>query len=689
MSAAKKNSTTLGGFSKPVKVLGIVWLVTMLSMIAALYHVAAKRGEEEKILDVIAEQQLLSQRIAASALEAVSGKEGSFNQLANLSTEFDNNVKALRSGEEVRGIPALPSALESDLAKVESAWSAYKNNIDNIIDGRGAIAGVKESMGLVNDFIPQLETYSSEVVDILVSNNANPQLVNIAGRQLLLLQRVQKNINVTLAGGEGAAAAADEFGRDTALFGRVLEGMRNGNPALRIDRIRIQAAQDKLEEASQRFNTVSEKVGEILELSPKFFELKNSADQIGKNSSQLLRSITDLKHGLDEEIEKLVFLTVVGVGSGIVAILVMVLLGVSLVRDSRRREEEALEQNRRNQRAILRLLDEMANLAEGDLTVNATVTEEITGAIADSVNYAIEALRSLVATINKTAVEVSTAVELTQSTATRLSDASTHQAREISSANAAITDMAESMESVYSDASNSAEVAERSREIAQRGAAIVRNTTQGMDSIREQIQETSKRIKRLGESSQEIGDIVGLITEIADQTNILALNAAIQASTAGEAGRGFAVVADEVQRLAERASNATKQIEALVKTIQADTSEAVHSMEQSTAGVVKGAKLAEDAGEALTQIEDVSRELATLIKGISESARTQAAVAKDVSNTMNVIQEITQQTSEGTEETSTSIGNLNKMAAELRKSVSGFKLPDGDEEMETVVMNNF
>ena len=369
--------------------------------------------------------------------------------------------------------------------------------------------------------------------------------------------------------------------------------------------------------------------------------------------------------------------------------LLILILGFLSIRAARKREEQALENNRRNQRAILRLLDEMANLADGDLTVHATVTEEITGAIADSVNFTIDALRTLVTTINSTAAEVSSSANKTQKTANTLADASNKQAREIASASAAVTDMAESMESVTREAAESAEVALKSVEIAQKGADVVRKTIGSMESIREQIQETSKRIKRLGESSQEIGDIVGLITEIADQTNILALNAAIQASTAGDAGRGFAVVADEVQRLAERAGNATKQIEGLVNTIQADTNEAVKSMEISTSGVVSGAAMAEDAGEALKEIEDVSTELSKLIQGISDSARKQSEVANNVSLSMNVIQEITLQTSEGTEETSTSLNALNELSGELSRSVSGFKLPSGEGSgIETVVLQN-
>jgi twitching motility protein PilJ len=257
-----------------------------------------------------------------------------------------------------------------------------------------------------------------------------------------------------------------------------------------------------------------------------------------------------------------------------------------------------------------------------------------------------------------------------------LAEASEHQADQIIGASEAIQDMNSAIELMSSDAKESVEVAQRSVEIATKGAASVRNTIEGMDGIREQIQETSKRIKRLGESSQEIGDIVELIDDISDQTNILALNAAMQAAMAGEAGRGFAVVADEVQRLAERSSNATKQIDALVKTIQSDTNEAVTSMEASTAGVVNGAKLAENAGESLKEIETVSNYIAEMTGKISDSAMEQSEEARKVSEIMSVIQEITTQTSEGTAQTAISIGALADMADELQVSVAGFKLPD-------------
>ena len=345
------------------------------------------------------------------------------------------------------------------------------------------------------------------------------------------------------------------------------------------------------------------------------------------------------------------------------------------------RARQIQEENERNQIAILRLLDELGDLADGDLTVNATVSEDFTGAIADSVNFAIDQLRQLVLVINSTADRVSQSSEQTQMNAVELAEASEHQAQEIAGVSAAINEMTVSIDQVSNNAAESATVAQRSVAISYNGAEVVQRSIEGMNVIRDQIQETSKRIKRLGESSQEIGDIVGLINDIADQTNVLALNAAIQASMAGEAGRGFAVVADEVQRLAERSANATKQIETLVKTIQADTSEAVMSMESTTSEVVRGARLAKDAGEALEEVQTVSNTLADLIQNISNAALQQAESAGHISHTMNIIQDITSQTSSGTMATARSIGELSEMAAALQESVTGFKISDDDEQL--------
>jgi twitching motility protein PilJ len=329
----------------------------------------------------------------------------------------------------------------------------------------------------------------------------------------------------------------------------------------------------------------------------------------------------------------------------------------------------------RNQQAILKLLDEMASLADGDLTVQATVTEDITGAIADSVNYAVEALRKLVATINQSAIQLDGATRQTQALASHLAKASGAQAKQIGSATESIAAMAASTEEVSGNAERAADVARHSVDVAHKGGEAVRRTIDGMNTIRETIQETSKRIKRLGESSQEIGNIIELISDIAEQTNILALNASIQASMAGEAGRGFAVVADEVQRLAERAATATKQIEVLVRTIQTDTNEAVVSMERSTTDVVGGALLAENAGAALQEIEQVSNQIASLVQNISASSRSQSTAAQSIARSTQVLREISAQTADSTSATSQAIIKLADLSAALRKSVSGFRLP--------------
>jgi len=341
-------------------------------------------------------------------------------------------------------------------------------------------------------------------------------------------------------------------------------------------------------------------------------------------------------------------------------------------------ETKRLE-SERNQQAIMRLLDEMSSLAEGDLTVQATVTEDITGAIADSVNYAVEALRKLVTTISQSGIQLDGAARQTQALASHLARASNAQSKQIGSATESIGAMASSIEEVSGNAERGADVARHSVDVAHKGGDAVRRTIDGMNTIRETIQETSKRIKRLGESSQEIGNIIELISDIAEQTNILALNASIQASMAGEAGRGFAVVADEVQRLAERAANATKQIEVLVRTIQTDTNEAVVSMERSTTDVVGGALLAENAGAALQEIEQVSNQIASLVQNISASARSQSTAAQNIARNMQVLREISAQSADSTSATSHAIAKLADLSASLRKSITGFRLPSGNE----------
>ena len=416
---------------------------------------------------------------------------------------------------------------------------------------------------------------------------------------------------------------------------------------------------------------------EILNSSFDIFAVRGAADEIFLDSQVLFRLSRNISDGILNRAESR---TWPSLWSGSLALVIILAIVTLLVRSylvaERRRAIDASMQNQKNQQAIMRLLDEMSSLADGDLTVQATVTDDMTGAIADSINFAVEQLRELVTGINITAQTVAASAQETMDITGKLATASSEQAEQVRQVTDTINAMSNSFDIMAERSRESSEVAQRSVAIANNGSNMVQQTILGMDTIRNQIQETSKRIKRLGESSQEIGDIVELINGIAEQTNILALNAAIQSASAGGAGRGFAIVADEVQRLAERATNATRRIEILVKNIQTDTSEAVDSMESTTSQVVSGAKKAEDAGEALVQIEAVSKNLSRMIEEISTEAQAQSHTATQVAEQMTEIRDISIKTSEGTNQTAQSMGQLADLVNKLSDSVADFKLPE-------------
>ncbi|MEW8192876.1 MAG: methyl-accepting chemotaxis protein, partial [Candidatus Thiodiazotropha sp.] len=616
--------------NKVITIFAILVLVSLILALVTFLHTTQRESYDEQYLIRAAEQQVLAQRIAKYAISAARGELQSFAPLKKSRDRFDNIMWELKNGAKSEGLPASPVEVMPTVRNLENKWLELQGNIDEILKAQENILAIDEFSAVVSEFVPQLQELSEELAEVLINSNAPRRQIYIATEQEMLIQRINSNVNLVLEGGQETAAAIDQFSRDADFFGRILQGLLNGDKELGIEKVIDKIAKQRLADVSTLFATINDNTTEIISNIPDVLPALEAASVVNSSSDNVSNAAEELIAAFGESPGRFSLLGIkAGPGMiavfGAAAVLFLVVLGVQLIMDAQRREQASKQQNEANQKAILQLLDEMGDLADGDLTVTASVTEDITGAIADSINYAIEALRELVTTINTTSEQVSGATQESRATAMHLAEASEHQAEQITQANDSIKTMTQAIDQMSQDATESAEVAKRSVEIASTGADTVRNTITGMDNIREQIQETSKRIKRLGESSQEIGDIVELIDDIADQTNILALNAAMQAAMAGEAGRGFAVVADEVQRLAERSINATKQIEALVKTIQADTNEAVTSMEASTSGVVKGATLAEDAGEALKEIESVSQYIADLTGKIASSAQDQSS----------------------------------------------------------------
>ncbi|MEN0038200.1 MAG: methyl-accepting chemotaxis protein [Cellvibrio sp.] len=670
-----KTDSKIAAFkAKPGMVFASVLLVvSFVAAVVFLYLIDQGKTNDQRGLQQVADLRAQAYRLTSLSRDATSGDEKAFGELSAVVASMGSTWTSLQASD-----PNTRQALAAEFAAFDKIWNGVKNNAQTIATNKDLIVSLNSIGKELNDNLPTLQGAHNNIVESLLDAEAPGDQVSEAQMQSWRAERIGRNVDKMLRGDADASAAADQFNTDANLYGRILKGMKDGDATMRVSRVTDSGARASLDRITQLFEGVNASIQKMFEGSTILFRARQASDGLLNETPQLLQALATISDKISVQADTRPINNTVVIVLAAITLISLFYLGFNQYMGARKRADETADTNERNQTAILRLLDELADLADGDLTTTATVTEDFTGAIADSINFTIDQLRILVARINETAVNVSAAAQETQQTALHLAEASEHQAQEIAGASAAVNEMAVTIDQVSANAAESAAVAERAVSIAGNGAKVVQNTINGMDTIREQIQDTSKRIKRLGESSQEIGDIVSLINDIADQTNILALNAAIQASMAGDAGRGFAVVADEVQRLAERSAAATKQIEALVKTIQNDTNEAVISMEQTTSEVVRGARLAQDAGVALEEIENVSSSLAELIQNISNAARQQASSAGHISNTMNVIQEITTQTSAGTSATAQSIGNLAEMALDLRESVAGFKLPEED-----------
>ncbi|MFK3740184.1 methyl-accepting chemotaxis protein [Massilia sp. TN1-12] len=688
----------IGHLSLPrqLRILMLACAVGILLTILSLWKNAGSGAVAASQTQIASEALMHSQRVGKAAPNAMQGVPAAFAQLEDSRRELGRDLDLLARGGIYNGqdIPAANGDLADQLAAVRKKWAASDASAISILKMKRELVGFDKNLKQLDILAPEMLALTESILTERSARGGSPRELAALGRMMMLTQRLSRSANEFLTSGGITPETAFQMGRDTTTFRATVDGLLAGSTQLGLAAVREPDLRIKLGEVQAKFDVCQGLIAGFLGHLSDLTAAKAAEQAIFHDNEDLRAQLGRLQSALraGEGAGPWFWLLV---ASAVFALATAGCISRVMLQDSRNRtrgadarrqeaeamrllaqakEEEAKATNDQNQAAILRLMNELQEVADGDLTVAATVSEDITGAIADSVNYTVEELRGLVVRVIDTAEQVGGASSQAQDVSSELLVAAGQQSREIQDVSATVLRMAGEITEVSSSAKESAEVARQSVAAAEQGATAVQNAIKGMGEIREQIQETSKRIKRLGESSQEIGEITELISDITEQTNVLALNAAIQAASAGEAGRGFSVVAEEVQRLAERSAEAAKQIGALVRTIQTDTHDAVAAMEKSTQGVVEGARLSDAAGAALADISGVSNRLAELIQGMATAAGQQATAANGVAHNMQHILAITEQTQGGTQHTAQSIRQLAALAQELKDSVSRFRV---------------
>lgn len=677
------------------RVLGIVLAVSLMVLVGAAAIALNRTDAAAQQLKATGQALMQSQRVAKTVSQALVGSPQAFIDLGDSAAVLAANLTALNKGDVGLGIAALGDEYRPMLDRVLPLAERTQKNATTILGEQNILQEIGAALQRINRQSEDLLELTKTISSMKQQQSAPSADISAIGELSTLTQRIGKSSNEFLTSAGVSAEAVFLLGKDLNSFSEISQGLLDGSTELRLSPTQDKPTRERLAELIQMFENTRVQAGAILKNLQGLVASRTAQTAVIQDSEPLRQQLEALQVELSRQARISVVVITSMALSGLIALLSAIGLAYAQLQDSQNRqkaaeaqrqdaedrsqESEFLEQaakrvNDANQTAILRLMNELQTVAEGDLTREATVSEDITGAIADSLNYTVEELRSLVSNVQRTADHVAQTTTAVDQTSSALLVASNAQLLEIREAGRSVVEMAVRITEVSTQAQESALVARQSRQAAETGLQAVQNAIGGMNTIRNQIQETSKRIKRLGESSQEIGEITELISEITEQTNVLALNAAIQAASAGEAGRGFSVVAEEVQRLAERSADATRQIAALVKVIQTDTQNAIGAMELSAQGVVSGAKLSDNAGAALSEIDEVSRRVAEQIEQISSATSREAGLANSVADNIQHIFAVTEQTVEGTRATAMEVRELSRSAQELRKSVARFKI---------------
>ena len=663
-------------------VLAGLGLLGLIVSAAVALNASSRAGQQ---VAAAAQSQTQSQRLAKSVSQALLGGAQAFPEMRESMDSLAKNARGLRDGGEV---PAAPASLQEEVEKLMPFVDRAEKSTTAVLAQQKTLTQVGQALRAVNRFSGDLLETAETVSSLKLQQGATAAEVQAVGQLVMLTQRIGKSANEFQTMEGVSPEAVFLLGKDLNSFREINDGLINGSTELRLPATREPLVRERLLQLRKQYDELRQQAGAILGNLQGLVSAREAQTTIVNDSEPLRRGLDGLQTSLAGEGSFgggqlfVVVLSVLLLAAGMLGLLRLFVLDQTTRSqlaevqrgEAERQEQEAKRVNDANQAAILRLMNELQTVAEGDLTQQATVTEDITGAIADSVNYTVEELRTLVEAVQSTVARVTDTTQQVEQTSTELLATSTEQLREIRETGESVLQMAGRINNVSAQAQQTAQVARQSLQAAETGLNAVQNTIGGMNAIRDQIQDTSKRIKRLGESSQEIGEITELISDITEQTNVLALNAAIQAASAGDAGRGFSVVAEEVQRLAERSADATRQIAAIVRTIQNDTQDAVAAMERSTQGVVDGARLSDAAGSALGDIDRVTNQLSSLIESISAQALKEAESANGLAANIQHIFAVTEQTGQGTRSTAQMVRELSRSAEELRTSVSRFKV---------------